>query len=625
VVAAASLALLLMGCRRAPPVELPAELGAKPAATPSERPTPEPPPPAELTICLAQEPTTLYLYGDTNRATDVILEAIYDGPFDLLGFQPEPVIMEKTPSLADGDMQIEAVAIAIGDVYVNPRTLEPESLRRGSPVLPSGCLSQDCLVDFNGGEIEVDRMRVRYELLPGLLWSDGEPLTAADSVFSYDIDGDPQTPTPKYLYARTFSYKTLDELTVEWVGLPGFLDVDVASSFWTPLPEHVLGEVEASELQTHTQAIESPLGWGAYRLEAWKRGERLHLSRNPNYAGATGPPAFDQLIFRFEESPEAALEGLRSGRCDILDEALLPLNHVDVIRSAPSQSGIEVVGVPGSVVERLDFNHRPRPEGEQASLFSDVSTRKGLAACLDRVDLAAGLYGPEADVSDSFLPPSHPQYVGIEGGASGGAAQGMDLLEEAGWTLAEGEEVRRAQGVPGVSNSTPLAFELTYVVGEMTEQVASRMASKLAECGVQVELRSLPAEDFYGPYPEGIVFGREFDVVLWGWPAFSTPACEMFASWEVATDATPLGINASGHQDSVYDDACRSLIWSAPGTGARTEAVGTVQTLVQGSLPSVPLFVRPRYVAYANWVCGLELDGSARTVLRNLESIRPCP
>ncbi len=51
---------------------------------------------------------------------------------------------------------------------------------------------------------------------------------------------DPATPSTKYLFARTFSYKAVDDLTVEWAGLPGFVDADYQSNFWTPLPKHVL-------------------------------------------------------------------------------------------------------------------------------------------------------------------------------------------------------------------------------------------------------------------------------------------------------------------------------------------------------------------------------------------------
>lgn len=615
---------VLAACTGAPTVEVPPELGTKPAATPTPPPTEEPPP-RELTICLAQEPTTLYLYGDTNRATDVVLAAIYDGPFDVLGFRPEPVILEETPTIASGDVVVEPVPITFGDVYVNPLTLEPEILRRGSPVLPSGCSSPECIEDFSGEEVLVDRMRVHYQLRPGLVWSDGEPLTAADSVFSHELDGDPATLTPKYLFARTFRYEALDDLTVEWVGLPGFLDNEVSSSFWTPLPEHILGELDAVQLQNAPEAYEKPLGWGPYRIEAWERGKHILLSPNPNYQGGSSPAAFERLTFRFVEGTAAALDSLRSGDCDILDEDLLPLDRMSEIQAARSDPDTQVLGSPGFIVERLEFNLEPPAGSEGTSVFADVRTRQGLAACIDREGLARTLFGEQAVVSDSFLPSAHPDYAQNPVGLVADPEQGAALLSEAGWSESEtGDGVRRAREVKGVDPSTPLAFELSHLDSSLAERVAQAVAEDLSQCGARVEIKSFSLQDFYQTYPEGAVFGRDFSMVLWGWPVFDSPACEMFASWEVPSEGTPLGINASGYEDAEYDEACRALIWTAPGSEERGEAAGAAQVMVREDLPALPLFVRPRYVAHADWICGLELDESASTVLWNLESVAPC-
>ena len=46
---------------------------------------------------------------------NVVREAIYDGPIDERGFDYQPVILEKLPSLADGDAVIEPVSVAAGD------------------------------------------------------------------------------------------------------------------------------------------------------------------------------------------------------------------------------------------------------------------------------------------------------------------------------------------------------------------------------------------------------------------------------------------------------------------------------------------------------------------------------
>lgn len=63
--------------------------------------------PRELTICLGSEPDSLWLYGSNMLVKNTVLEAIYDGPIDALDYDFQPVILEKLPSLTDGDARIE--------------------------------------------------------------------------------------------------------------------------------------------------------------------------------------------------------------------------------------------------------------------------------------------------------------------------------------------------------------------------------------------------------------------------------------------------------------------------------------------------------------------------------------
>jgi len=85
-------------------------------------------------------------------------------------------------------------------------------------------------------------------VLPGITWSDGTPLTAEDSVFSYRLaqavlvqmeKSGYAGPSPDHsvdLVSQTASYTALDERTVRWVGVPGFLDRDYQANLVTPLP-----------------------------------------------------------------------------------------------------------------------------------------------------------------------------------------------------------------------------------------------------------------------------------------------------------------------------------------------------------------------------------------------------
>ena len=66
------------------------------------------PSPRTLTICLGQEPNTLYPFGNLNAAAQSVLAAIDGGPIDTIGYTYQPVILQKLPSIANGDATISS-------------------------------------------------------------------------------------------------------------------------------------------------------------------------------------------------------------------------------------------------------------------------------------------------------------------------------------------------------------------------------------------------------------------------------------------------------------------------------------------------------------------------------------
>ncbi|NJN43766.1 MAG: hypothetical protein HC806_02840 [Anaerolineae bacterium] len=167
-------------------------------------------------------------------------------------------------------------------------------------------------------------MVVTFKIIPGLQWSDGFPLTIHDSIYAFTLAGDPATPLDKSTIDRTASYDALDNVTVQWVGVPGFQDPAYATNFWPPLPQHVWGDLSAAELLEAEEANRTPLGWGPYAIEEWISGDHIRLKKNTLYFRANeGLPRFDTLIFQFvHEDPDENIARVLSQECDLLDQTI---------------------------------------------------------------------------------------------------------------------------------------------------------------------------------------------------------------------------------------------------------------------------------------------------------------
>ena len=126
-------------------------------------PTPEPTGPRTLVICQGQEPEN---FNDETLFSAHILEAVFDGPIDSNSFAYQPVILEKLPSLADGDAVLTSVVVKEGDIIVdiNGDVVELDATA-GILLIPAGGGDP---VSYEGGDIEMDQLSVTFTLLPDM-------------------------------------------------------------------------------------------------------------------------------------------------------------------------------------------------------------------------------------------------------------------------------------------------------------------------------------------------------------------------------------------------------------------------------------------------------------------------
>ena len=489
-----------------------------------------------LTICLGEEPDSLFLYSADSPAANLILQAIYDGPIDIEGGDPQPVILEKIPNFEDGSAFFTPVEVNEGDDVINSAG-EQVRLQAGVEVFPAGCTSPQCAVSWDGvSPFRMDFITAEFELIPGLKWSDGQPLQASDSVYSFNLASAPETQANKEINEQIASYTAVDDLTVQWTSKPGLVTDSFESFFYTPLPEHVWGKYREGDLLSAEEVNRTPIGWGAYQVEEWIEGQSLRLSKNPNYFRAEEElPYFDELVFKFiNPFGDTALSNLKFDRapfqqfnydlgefekeirengCDLgtttsdLRDQLPVLN---ILLNYFKDPAIKVIKSGKSEGQMIFFN-LGGSESDASNPSKDLNVRKAVDLCLNRSkmisDLSFGLY----DLID------YDQLLNADNGSQKNAEDpsdptaGNDLLDRSGWKDNDNnpETPRISTGVAGIPDGMELGFR--YLVEEIYDNLKSSeiVKASLAECGIGINIKSVPPEIFWDARKRQFNFSRQ--------------------------------------------------------------------------------------------------------------------
>jgi len=587
-------------------------------------PSPTPEPPKVLTVCMGKEPNSLFLYADTSSAARRVLQAIYDGPLDIVNGYIHPVILANIPSLSNGGAEMQPIEVGTGDIIMDAQG-NWTSLQDGVSYRPSGCTSMDCAQVYDNDQpVVMDELVVRFHLFPDILWSDDAPLTALDSVFSYSV--------AQSFYGNTLdtlrftqSYTSLDERTVEWVSIPGYQG-EYSANFFSPLPQHQLKAMTIEELLSAEISTRTPLGWGAYVIDEWVSGDHITLNRNPNYFRIEeGLPVFEHLVFRFVPDAATAVDALLVGECDYLDQISLDLSQVPRLLEAQSDGQIQIefqqsgsweqiiIGIDSLNADHVDF-------------FGPKQIRQAIAMCIDRQRMVEELLFGESAVADGYLFPGHLLHNSEIVQYDFDPQAALDLFATVGWVDFDQDPSTplTSVGVPGFSDGT--SFEFRYLIPDDSERqaVALIVQESLAQCGIDVKVQTQSWEQFLAPGPEGPVFGRSFDMAQFAWSESQIPPCYLYLSEEIPGPYPEYpkgwgGGNLAGYSDPEFDLACRNALYSLPDTDGYLAAHQQAQAIFAEELPAIPLFWRLELAAMRVDMCALGSENQEYYDLINVE------
>ncbi len=286
-----------------------------------------------------------------------------------------------------------------------------------------------------------------FHLREGVTFHDGQPFTANDVKFTWELIAHPENLSSAQLFsffqpitgAQAFRDGQAEE--VEGITVVDDLTVEVTlDQPWAPfltigsnqyiVPRHILGEVPVSEILEHEYA-RNPVGTGPFRFVAWQAGDSYIGEAFEDYYA--GRPAADTLVLRTSGLDDnGIITALRSGE---LNAGKISLVGLDSLEGDPS---IQIRQGPGLENRYIEFN-LAKP------LFQDVNVRKALSYALRRQELVDAIWQGRATIYNSPFPYDWDVTKTDTTLYDNDPEEAARLLDEAGWTLGD-DGIREKDG-----------------------------------------------------------------------------------------------------------------------------------------------------------------------------------
>lgn len=392
-----------------------------------------------------------------------------------------------------------------------------------------------------------ERSFVQFNLNPKARWSDGQPVTAEDVIFSFELLRDK---------GRSPFSRRLDVVeTMEKVGDNSvrFIFNDKADresplllALSPVLPKHAI-EVEGFDRTT----LQLPLGSGPYRIKEVKPGEKIVFERNPDYWGQDIPAKvgfdnYDQITVEYFLQENSLFEAFKKGDVDVFQEG----------NPTKWSRGYDFPAVASGAILKDTFKPQV-PSGmlgfvfnTRRSMFSDVRLRHGLSLVFDFEWVNKNLFEGAYKRTESFWQNSDLSSLGVAADererqllgpalnrvepaildgtyrwpvtdASGRdrkvLKQAVVLMKEAGYTIKD--------GVMSDASGRPLAFEIMTQNADQ-EKLALAYQRFLAALGIRASVRTVDDSQY-----QSRAQTFDYDVIIRAYASSLSPGIEQAARW----------------------------------------------------------------------------------------------
>ena len=426
-------------------------------------------------------------------------------------------------------------------------------------------------------ELPEDRSWVAFNLRPEAKWSDGQPVTAADVVWTFNTLMEKGSPFFKAYWHDVKEAVATSERRVKFTfNVKGNLELPLIIAEMSILPKHYWS---AEGREFGETSLEPPLASGPYKITDVQAGRSVTYSRDPNWWGKDlpffkGMNNFDQLTYDYYRDDNVALEAFFAGEYDVRMENTAKM----------WEQGYDSPAVKSGRIIKEEIENG-RPAGMQAfvyntrrPVFADPKLREALAYAFDfewsNKQFAFGSYtrtdsyfenselaseglpsGRELEILEQyrgkipeevFTKTYAPPKTDGSGNARANMREAARILDEAGYKLGE-DGIRAKDGVR-------LEFEIIDANPQFERWVLPFLKN-LERIGVKANFRSVDSAQY-----QNRINNYDFDMTVGSFGQSESPGNEQRDFWGSDKADIPGTRNIIGIKDPVIDELIDMII-----------------------------------------------------------------
>ena len=238
----------------------------------------------------------------------------------------------------------------------------------------------------------VDSLTWRFTLRSGARWHDGQPVTADDVRYSFDVFQDSIVDAaPRSQLTGIVAVEPADSNAVLIRFSHPYSEQLYDATFHVRIiPRHVWEPAGDRAAWAQDSSTARLIGSGPYRFSNWQRGQSVTLVAD---TAASTTPDIRRIVWRFAGDPEAAANLLLSHEADLLETA-----HIAGAEQLATDSAFRLLPFPSASYGLIGFRiagTRARPSD---NILGNLALRRALVQSVDRTTVARAVFGPETKV-----------------------------------------------------------------------------------------------------------------------------------------------------------------------------------------------------------------------------------